>query len=113
MDFSHYSDEPVQMAVALINSIDVVTGDDKLQTPEDVGTFIDAWGDNWFDVSCLGLEAHDGRVVPGDTRDADGGQPPRHRLAGLYGGSWIERTDVIVTDRTVCRFETRLLRCIE
>ncbi len=49
MDFSHYGDEPVQMAVALINSIDVVTGDDTLQTAEDVGTFIDAWDDNWFD----------------------------------------------------------------
>ena len=49
MDFSHYSDEPVRMAVALINSIDVVTGEETLQTPEDVGTFIDAWDGDWFD----------------------------------------------------------------
>jgi predicted RNA-binding Zn ribbon-like protein len=49
MDFSHYSDEPVQLAVALINSIDVVTGEDELQTPEDVGAFIDAWDGDWFD----------------------------------------------------------------
>ena len=48
MDFSHYSDEPVRMAVALINSIDVVTGEDELQTPEDVGTFIDAWDGDWL-----------------------------------------------------------------
>ena len=34
MDFSHYSDEPVRMAAALINSIDVVTGEDELRTPE-------------------------------------------------------------------------------
>ena len=49
MDFSHYSDEPVRMAVALINSIDVVTGEDELQTPEDVRAFIAAWDGDWFD----------------------------------------------------------------
>ncbi len=48
MDFSHYSDEPVQMAVALINSIDVVTGEEQLETEEDLATFIAAWDGDWF-----------------------------------------------------------------
>ncbi len=48
MDFSHYSDEPVRMAVALINSIDVMSGEDQLRTPQDIGTFIDAWDGDWF-----------------------------------------------------------------
>ncbi|GMQ86109.1 MAG: hypothetical protein BMS9Abin07_1682 [Acidimicrobiia bacterium] len=49
MDFSHYSDEPVRMAVALINSIDVVSGEDELQTPQDVAAFIETWDGDWFD----------------------------------------------------------------
>lgn len=48
MDFSHYSGEPVAVAVKLTNTLDVATGEDKLQTPEDVSEFIErelgAWG---------------------------------------------------------------------
>lgn len=41
MDFSHYNDTPVQMAVDLVNTFDVVTSEEKLAAPVDVSTFID------------------------------------------------------------------------
>lgn len=47
MDFSHYSDEPVRMAVDLVNSLDVVSGEDDLTTPEDVASFIEAHEGDW------------------------------------------------------------------
>ena len=51
----------------------------------------------------------------GRTRAAVGDLPShRSRLAGSPArifSSWIERSDVIVGDRTMCRFKTRLLRC--
>lgn len=40
MDFSHYSDEPVAVAVKLTNTLDAVSGEEKLGTPQDVADFI-------------------------------------------------------------------------
>lgn len=40
MDFSHYSDVPVEIAVRLVNTLDVRTGTDALQDPQDVADFI-------------------------------------------------------------------------
>ena len=47
MDFSHYKDEPIQMAVDLINTLDVVTGEEKLATPDDVSHFIESHDGGW------------------------------------------------------------------
>lgn len=47
MDFSHYSDEPVAMAVELVNTRDELTDVDKLATPADVAVFIDAHDAEW------------------------------------------------------------------
>lgn len=47
MDFSHYSDEPVSMAVALANTLEVVSGEEQLATPKDVAAFIEEWDGNW------------------------------------------------------------------
>ena len=47
MDFSHYSDQPVQTAVDLINTENVVSGDDVLQTPGDVAEFIETHDGDW------------------------------------------------------------------
>ena len=47
MDFSHYSDQPVQTAVDLVNSLDVVSGVDKLATPVDVAAFIESHDGEW------------------------------------------------------------------
>lgn len=40
MDFSHYSDAPVHMAVDLVNTRNPVTDSDLLKTPEDVAVFL-------------------------------------------------------------------------
>ncbi len=47
MDFSHYNDEPVRIAVDLVNSYDVVSGEEKLNTPEDVSRYVDEGSANW------------------------------------------------------------------
>jgi len=47
MDFSHYSDQPVHTAVDLVNSLDVVSGEDKLATPLDVAVFIKSHDGEW------------------------------------------------------------------
>ena len=41
MDFSHYSDAPVQIAVDLANTLNVITHEDQLATPADVAAFLD------------------------------------------------------------------------
>lgn len=40
VDFSHYSDAPVAMAVDLVNTRDTVTGIDSLADPADVSAFL-------------------------------------------------------------------------
>ena len=47
MDFSHYSDEPVQMAVDLVNTLDVVSGEEFLAAPADVSQFIRGHDGDW------------------------------------------------------------------
>jgi len=47
MDFSHYSDHPVRMAVDLVNSLNVVSGVDDLRTPTDVAEFIASHDGDW------------------------------------------------------------------
>ena len=41
MDFSHYSDAPVQIAVDLVNTLDVTSSEDSLATPHDVAAFLE------------------------------------------------------------------------
>ena len=47
MDFSHYSDAPVQMAVDLVNTLNAVSGDDTLAFPIDVTEFISSRDADW------------------------------------------------------------------
>jgi predicted RNA-binding Zn ribbon-like protein len=47
MDFSHYSGQPVQMAVDLVNTLDVVSARDGLATTSDVGEFIATHDGDW------------------------------------------------------------------
>jgi predicted RNA-binding Zn ribbon-like protein len=47
MDFSHYSDEPVQMAVDLVNTLNAVSGQDTLASPIDVTEFISSRDADW------------------------------------------------------------------
>jgi predicted RNA-binding Zn ribbon-like protein len=47
MDFSHYGDQPVRTAVDLINSLDAVSGVDKLAMPADLERFIASHDGEW------------------------------------------------------------------
>jgi len=47
MDFSHYSDAPVQMAVDLINTFDAASGEEMLTSPADVTDFIVGRDGDW------------------------------------------------------------------
>ncbi len=47
MDFSHYSDDPVQLAVELVDSYEVFAGEEHLVSPEDLATFLEENTDGW------------------------------------------------------------------
>jgi predicted RNA-binding Zn ribbon-like protein len=49
VDFSHYSHEPVQIAVDLVNTVDVVDGSDRLNRSSDVVAFLNQYDDGWPD----------------------------------------------------------------
>ncbi len=49
MDFSHYTNEPVTIAVDLVNTIDVVSGEDKLTSAADVAGFVRDHGLGWLE----------------------------------------------------------------
>lgn len=44
MDFSHYGDQPVRTAVDLVNTFNIVTGEERLGSPEDVAAFLGEHG---------------------------------------------------------------------
>jgi predicted RNA-binding Zn ribbon-like protein len=48
MDFSHYSDEPVRLAVDLVNTFDIASGHEALTGPADVASFIEAHDGDWY-----------------------------------------------------------------
>ena len=48
MDFSHYSGQPVDMAVDLVNTLDAASGEEKMVTPVDVARFIESYdNEDW------------------------------------------------------------------
>lgn len=49
MDFSHYSNEPVTIAVDLVNTVDVVSGVDSLTSTTDLAAFGREHGQGWFE----------------------------------------------------------------
>jgi predicted RNA-binding Zn ribbon-like protein len=56
VDFSHYSGWPTEVAVELVNTLNVVSGEDLLTTPADVAVFV---------------QAHDGEWCPPDWEPSD------------------------------------------
>ena len=47
MDFSHYSDNAVQMAVDLVNTVNRYGGDDELTSPDELRGFLDRYQSEW------------------------------------------------------------------
>lgn len=49
MHFDHYTDQPVALAVALVNTFGWVSGIEYVQTPGDLTGLLEAGGDGWPD----------------------------------------------------------------
>jgi predicted RNA-binding Zn ribbon-like protein len=64
MDFSHYDDQSAQTAVDLINTLDAVSGEEKLSSPQDVTRFIRSRHGDWCEP---GWEADEADLL--DVRD--------------------------------------------
>ena len=47
MDFSHYTDEPVEMAVDLVNTYEAFTDVETLGSPQDIATFMEEHAAGW------------------------------------------------------------------
>lgn len=47
MEFSHYTDEPVRLAVELVNTREAFSDTESLQSPEDVERFLDEHAPGW------------------------------------------------------------------
>jgi predicted RNA-binding Zn ribbon-like protein len=47
VDFSHYTDAPVRMAVDLVNTLDAVDATERLQSAADVSSFLDQHSSDW------------------------------------------------------------------
>lgn len=71
MDFSHYSDQPVAIAVDLVNTLDVLTGEDDLTTPEDVAAFIERALADWdpIEVEPSERDLHEVRALRSRLRE--------------------------------------------
>jgi predicted RNA-binding Zn ribbon-like protein len=61
MDFSHYTDEPVELAIALVNSFETFAEVEHLNTPEDLVAFVrehsSEWGHDSIDVTEADVDA--------------------------------------------------------
>lgn len=71
MDFSHYSDRPVQVAVHLVNTLDAVDGTDSLTSPEDVARFIQNELSDWGTTDFVPSERdlHEARALRSRLRE--------------------------------------------
>jgi len=56
VDFSHYSDQSVEMAVELINTTNRYSGGDELEAIDGLRTFLDRYQDEWHPGDWHGLE---------------------------------------------------------
>jgi predicted RNA-binding Zn ribbon-like protein len=65
MDFSHYSDRPVQVAVDLVNTLNRVSGEDGLTSPSDVARFVAESVGDWdhIDFSPSERDLHETRAL--------------------------------------------------
>jgi predicted RNA-binding Zn ribbon-like protein len=58
VDFSHYSDVPVEVAVRFTNTLNVRTGADALQSPQDLGDFIATELREWGQIPAKPSDRH-------------------------------------------------------
>lgn len=73
MDFSHYTDEPVQLAEELVNTRHLVSGTDVLVSVEDLTAFLDRYAAPWAAT-----------LPPADTAALDQVRALRERLRAVF-----------------------------
>ena len=76
MDFSHYSDQAMMMAVDLVNTLDRVNGEDDLSDLEGLATFLDTYEDEWH-----GVDRYPGSPSEADLEDV---RRLRERLRAVF-----------------------------
>ena len=71
MDFSHYTDEPVTMAVDLVNTLEAADDTEQLNSPADVQTFLDEHTEGWPEAatSVSDKDLHEVRALRARLRD--------------------------------------------
>ncbi len=76
MDFSHYSDQSVQMAVDLVNTLSAVSGRDDLADVDALRRFVERYEEEWVELvdSCQGMTE----------RDLDEVREVRRRLRAVF-----------------------------
>ncbi len=72
MDFSHYTDEPVELAVALVNTLDDHSHDERLESPDDVKRFFGRHAKDWHgdQIEISESDLHEVRAIRARLRDA-------------------------------------------
>ncbi|MFQ5555042.1 MAG: CGNR zinc finger domain-containing protein [Acidimicrobiia bacterium] len=85
MDFSHYTDEPVQLAVDLVNTREAFSDTERLNTPEDVAAFLDRHTEGWFHAGWSLSEAdlHEVRALRARLRSVFGAADVVEAARGL------------------------------
>jgi len=87
VDFSHYSDEPVVVAAALVNTYDVAADEEHLATPDDVAAFIGDHLGDWDEVTVATTERdlHETRALRSRLRQVFEAADPAEAAAILNG----------------------------
>lgn len=71
MDFAHYTDAPVATAVDLVNTLDEYSGEEHLNSPEDVAAFLAEHVADWAEVPkrVADKDLHEVRALRSRLRD--------------------------------------------
>lgn len=90
MDFSHYSDDTVQLAVDLVNTLEKFAGVDSLETLDDLRAFVDEHWEQWGGVDCS--------VTPPTEQDLAEIRALRSRLRAAFDAGSAEAAAVALND---------------
>lgn len=90
MDFSHYSDDTVQMAVDLVNTHEHYSGADSLVDVDGLRAFLDRYGNQWHGV--------DFEHVTPTQRDLAEIRELRDRLRSVFDAETVEAAADVLND---------------
>jgi len=90
VDFSHYSDDTVQLAVDLVNTLELHAGRDSLDSLEGLRAFVDSHWEQWGGVDCS--------VTPPTEQDLGELRALRARLRSVFLAETAEVAAVALND---------------